>query len=81
MVDVEQWAELRRRALRARRVDQGARPADGLSRNTVRRGVAREGPPRYRRAPAGSKLDPFKDEIHRLLRERSEAAGVSGSVS
>jgi hypothetical protein len=24
--------------------------------------------PQYRSASAGSKLDPFKDEIHRLLR-------------
>ena len=27
-----------------------------------------DAPPIYRRAPAGSKLDPFKDEIHRLLK-------------
>ena len=32
-------------------------------------------PPRYLRAPAGSKLDPFKDEIHRLLKADSRLPG------
>jgi hypothetical protein len=27
-----------------------------------------EAPPKYERAPCGSKLDPFRDEIHRLLK-------------
>ena len=40
----------------------------GLSRNTVRAALRAPAPPRYERAPAGSKLDPFKDEIHRLLK-------------
>jgi transposase len=38
----------------------------GLHRDTISRAVNSSEPPRYRRAPAGSKLDPFKDEIHRL---------------
>src|SRR4051794_32941696 len=32
-------------------------------------------PPSYRRAPAGSKLDPFKDEIHRLLKREPDMPG------
>jgi transposase len=39
-----------------------------MSRNTIRSALRAAGPPKYERAPAGSKLDPFKDEIHRLLR-------------
>ena len=41
----------------------------GLHRDTIRKAVMSSAPPVYRRAPAGSKLDPFKDEIHQLLRE------------
>jgi len=40
----------------------------GLHRDTIRNAINSDTPPRYRRAPTGSKLDPFKDEIHRLLR-------------
>jgi Mu transposase-like protein len=40
----------------------------GLARDTVARAVASETPPRYSRAPAGSKLDPFRDWICEQLR-------------
>jgi transposase len=43
--------------------------------NTVRRALRREGPPQYRRPLRPSKLDPFKDEIHRLLREYPRIPG------
>ena len=68
MVGVEQWAEIRRahfvegvgiRAL-ARRT--------GLDRQTIRRALRSDEPPRYERGPVASKLDPYKEEIHRLLR-------------
>jgi transposase len=39
----------------------------GLHREAIRRALASDGAPVYRRPPAGSKLDPFKDEIDRLL--------------
>jgi transposase len=69
VLEVRRWAEIRR-----------MREVDGLSireiakrtghdRNTVRRALRREGPPRYERPPRPSKLDPFKDEIHRLLQD------------
>ena len=89
MLDVQRWAEIRR-----------MKEVDGLSiheivrrtghdRNTVRRALRREGPPRYERPPRPSKLDPFKDEIQRLLqgdprlpgkrvRELVEALGYGG---
>jgi transposase len=68
LLDVERWAELRREHfVRGVSVRQLARQT-GLSRNTVRAALRSPVPPRYRRASAGSKLDPFKDEICRLLR-------------
>ena len=47
----------------------------GRDRNTVRRALRATAPPKYSRAPAPSKLDPFKDEIHRLLREDPKLPG------
>jgi hypothetical protein len=40
----------------------------GLDRQTIRRALRSDAPPRYERAPAASKLDAHRDEIHRLLR-------------
>lgn len=76
MVGVEQWAELRREHfVGGKSIKQLAR-ATGLSRNTIRRALRSEGPPGYRRAPRPSVLDPFKDEIHRLLGEDPKLPGV-----
>src|SRR4051794_37812270 len=47
----------------------------GRDRNTVRRALRSSEPPVYRRVSASSKLDPFKDEIHRLLREDPKLPG------
>src|SRR3954452_5070173 len=47
----------------------------GRDRNTVRRALRSSAAPNYRRPPAGSKLDPFKDEIHRLLRADPRITG------
>jgi transposase len=67
VLEVERWAELRREHfVRGVSIKELARRF-GVDRNTVRRALRSEGPPVYRRAPAGSKLDPFKPEIHRLL--------------
>jgi transposase len=48
----------------------------GIDRNTVRRAVRSSEPPRYQRPPVASKLDPFKDEIHRLLKDDPKLSGV-----
>ncbi|HEX3277511.1 MAG TPA: IS21 family transposase [Thermoleophilaceae bacterium] len=68
MVDVEQWAEVRRlffvRGLSQREIHRRT----GLHRDTIRNAINSETPPKYERAPAGSRLDPFKEEIHRLLK-------------
>src|SRR5687768_12454962 len=47
----------------------------GRDRNTVRRALRSKEPPRYRRAERPSKLEPFREEIHRLLREEGELPG------
>src|SRR3954447_131071 len=41
----------------------------GLHRKTIRRALESDEPPRYARPPRPSKLDPFRDEIKRLLQE------------
>jgi transposase len=41
----------------------------GINRRTVARLALSQEPPRYRRAPAGSKLDPFEPVLRRLLEE------------
>ncbi len=48
----------------------------GLARNTVKRALRSSEPPAYRREAAGSRLDPFKDEIHRLLKDDPKLPGV-----
>jgi transposase len=68
VLEVERWAELRREHfVRGISIKELARRT-GLARNTIRMALRTEGPPAYRRAPGASKLDPFKDEIHALLR-------------
>jgi transposase len=66
---VEQWAEIRRLhfvwGLSMREIHRRT----GLHRDTISKAIHSDDPPVYRRAPSGSKLDPFKDEIHRLLKK------------
>ena len=47
----------------------------GRDRDTVRRALRATAPPKYSRTPAPSKLDPFKHEIHRLLRDDAKLPG------
>ncbi len=76
MLDVERWADLRREHfVRGVSIKELSRRF-GVDRNTVRRALRSDGPPSYRRAPSGSKLDPFRDEIHRLLRADPKLPGV-----
>jgi transposase len=76
VLDVERWAELRREYfVRGVGIKELARRYR-IDRNTVRRAVRSQEPPRYQRSPAASKLDPFKDEIHELLRRDPRLPGV-----
>ena len=75
LVGVEQWAELRREHfVRGVSIKELVRRS-GLSRNTIRAALRAPAPPSYRRESTGSKLDPFKDEIHVLLRREPDMTG------
>jgi transposase len=76
LLDVERWAELRREHfVRGVAIKELARRT-GLARNTIRAALRSEGPPAFRCPERPSKLDPFKEEIHRLLREDPRLPGV-----
>lgn len=76
MVDVEQWAQIRRmHVVDGISIKEIARRT-GLARNTVRAAVRSERPPAYERGPRPSKLDPFKEEIERLLRADPRMPGT-----
>jgi transposase len=76
VLDVERWAELRREHfVRGIGIKELARRY-GVDRNTVRRAIRSDTPPRYQRPAAASKLDLFKDEIHELLRQDPRLSGV-----
>ena len=76
MINVDDWAEIRRlhraeglgiKAI-ARRL--------GLARNTVRAAVRSDEPPRYQRAPTGSVVDALEPAILELLREFPDMAAT-----
>jgi transposase len=69
VLDVRRWAEIRRmREVEGLSIHEIVRRT-GHDRNTVRRALRREGPPRYQRPARESKLDPFRGEIQRLLQQ------------
>src|SRR5271155_1455 len=48
----------------------------GLARNTIRTALRSEAPPGFRCPVRPSKLEPFKEEIHELLRGEPKLTGV-----
>jgi transposase len=67
MVRVEQWAEIRRLHYAKRLSIKEIARRTGRDRNTIRKALRSERPPKYSRPARPSKLDPFKEELHRLL--------------
>jgi transposase len=67
VLGVEDWAEIRR-LHRAEQmpIKQVARVL-AVSKNTVKRALAADGPPRYQRAPRGSVVDTVEPRIRELL--------------
>lgn len=66
---MEDWAEIRRLHL-SERVPQAAIARRlGISRNTVARALASDGPPKYRRAAKGSLVDEVEPQVRALLAE------------
>ena len=76
MLDVERWAELRREHfVRGVSIKELVRRT-GLARNTVRAALRSNVAPEFCCPERPSKLDPFKDEVHRLLRDDPRLPGV-----
>ncbi|MGH7357948.1 MAG: hypothetical protein ACREJR_03930 [Candidatus Rokuibacteriota bacterium] len=63
-----EWAQMRSMAAEGVPQREIARRL-GLNRRTVARLAGSEVPPSYRRAPAGSKLDPLEPVLRRLVEE------------
>jgi len=76
VLDVERWAEIRKMLFVERLSIREIARRTGHDRKTVQRAIRSEVPPRYERAPSGSKLDPFKGEIDRLLRSDPRLPGT-----
>ena len=76
---MEHWAELRREHFVGGRSIKELARTTGLSRNTIRRALRSDRPPGYQRAPQASVLEPFRADIHRLLKDDPRLPGVKGS--
>jgi transposase len=76
VLDVERWAELRREHfVRGVPIKELVRRT-GLARNTIRVALRSSEPPAFQVPVRPSKLEPFKDEIHRLLKDDPKLPGV-----
>jgi transposase len=71
VLNVEQWAELRRLHVIDKVGIRELARRTGLHRKTIRRALRSANPPKYARPRRPSKLDDFKPEVHRLLTRRS----------
>ena len=67
MLGVEDWAEIRRLYRAEGMPIKAVARVMGVSRNTVRRALAADGPPRYERAARGSVVDVVEPQIRELL--------------
>jgi transposase len=92
VIGVEQWAEIRRLYFVEKRSKREIHRLTGLHRDTVTRALVAEAPPRYERAPVGSKLDPYREWIceqlkaeptiqSQRLRELASDLGYTGGKS
>jgi transposase len=75
MLEVDQWAEIRRLHRDKVSVRAIARRL-GLARNTVRSAIRSDEPPAYERARQPSCLDPFNNRIAEMLAEFPEISAV-----
>jgi transposase len=75
VLEVEEWAEIRRlHFVGGLSVRELARRT-GHGRNTIRRALRSDDAPRYVRRAGRSILDPFKEEIRRLVRDAPRLPG------
>ena len=68
MLSVEDWAEIRRLHRSEQMPIKAIARVLGCSKNTVKRALAADGPPRYQRAGPGSVVDEVEPRIRELLR-------------
>ncbi|MEV4502621.1 ATP-binding protein [Streptomyces klenkii] len=69
MISVEDWAEIRRLHRAEKMPVRAIARKLGISRNTVRRAVASDAPPKYQRAPKGSIVDAVELQIRELVEQ------------
>jgi transposase len=67
-MSVEDWAEIRRLHRSEGMPIKAIARVMGVGRNTVRRALVAEGPPKYHRVVRGSKVDAVESQIRELLR-------------
>jgi transposase len=67
VLSVEDWAEIRRLYRAERMPIKAVARVMGCSKNTVKRALADDGPPRYERTPRGSIVDEVEPRIRELL--------------
>jgi transposase len=67
VLSVEDWAEIRRLYRSERMLVEVIARVVGCSKNTVKRAIAADGPPTYRRGPRGSVADAVEPRIRELL--------------
>lgn len=66
MISVDAWTTIRHLHSCGTGIRQIARQL-GISRNTVRKALASESPPQYKRGDQAHQLDPFADEIREMV--------------
>ncbi|MEW9534769.1 IS21 family transposase [Microbispora sp. NPDC049125] len=69
MIKVEDWAEIRRLHRAEGMPIKAIARRMGISKNTVKRALAAEAPPRYQRASRGSIVDVVEPQVRLLLEE------------
>ena len=69
MLDVEDWAEIRRLHLAEKMPIKVIARRLGISKNTVRARLVADAPPKYERAPVGSVVDEVEPRIRELLQD------------
>jgi hypothetical protein len=67
VLGVEDWAEIRRLCRAEQMPIKAVARVMGVSKNTVKRALAADGPPRYERMPRGSVVDGVEPRIRELL--------------
>jgi hypothetical protein len=76
VLNVEHWAEIRRLHFIDKVAIRELARRFGVQRKTIRRAIRSADPPRYSRPRRPSKLDPFTDEVHRLLKDDPHVPAV-----